>query len=271
MMKKLILFSAILFIAAQACRADNQGAVTLNMFNVKHGSTFLGSQIYIDAQNNFAGASFVPVEKTDSITLVPATGWTNKIAAEPGTLFIAYIKGAYYKIYVEDYIVRRNEEEKTTGDWFQYTTTIKRNTETLGVRINYQQLTDAKIEREVSANDGKVRIFLGNENNSVFINRIKTKLTKNGCVFTTNAPQSDFQLYLKATERQFNRDRDFVYCYVDVMLELFDTSAGESVYVDDFSQKGVSISRDRAVRVAVDDAVEAIGEKIIPLIIKNKE
>jgi hypothetical protein len=62
-----------------------------------------------------------------------------------------------------------------------------------------------------------------------------------------------------------------VYCYLDVTLELFNTSAGESIYVDDFSQKGVSTSRDRAVRVAIDDAAEATCEKIMPLIIKNKE
>jgi hypothetical protein len=271
-MKKTILLMAILFIAiATVCAQNNSGAISLNMFNEMHGSTYLASQIYIDAQNNFTGASFLPTGETDSITIVPATGWTNKMAAEPGAVFIAYIKGVFYRIYVEDYLVRSSETETTKGDWFEYTTTVKRSSETLGVRISYRQLTNAKIERDAAANSQNPRIFIGFGDNSVFADKLKTKLTKQGCVLTANAPQSDFQLYVKATERQFNRDRDFVYCYVDVTIELFDTSAGETVYADDFSQKGVSTSRDSAVRAAVDDAVEAIVENIIPLIIKNKE
>jgi hypothetical protein len=272
-MKKIISFSAILLIVATTCYAgDNSEAISLNMINANHGWTYLASWIYIDALNNFTGASFVSINETDSVTIVPATGWENKIAAEPGRAFIAYVKGIFYRIYVDDYIIRNDETEKTTGNWFSYTTTIKRHTETLGVRINYRQLTNAKIERDTAVNSQNPLIFVEFANNNVFGNKLKTKFTKNGCVFTSNATQSDFQLYLKASERQFNRDRDFVYCYVDVSLELFNTYTGETVYVDEFSQKGVSTSRDRAVRVAVDDAVKAIGEKIIPLIIdKNKK
>jgi hypothetical protein len=90
-------------------------------------------------------------------------------------------------------------------------------------------------------------------------------------MLTQNAPASNFQLFVTATERQFNSDRDFVYCYVDIQLELFSTSTGEVVYFDSFSQKGVSTSRDRAIRAAVDDAVEVISEKITPYIITTKQ
>ncbi|MDR1341744.1 MAG: DUF5036 family protein [Prevotellaceae bacterium] len=245
--------------------------VLLNMHNERNGKTYLDSWIYLDAQNNFTGASFISIAETDSVTAVPAIGWTNKMAAEPGTTFIAYLKGVFYQIYVEDYIIHSNETERTTGDWFSYTTTVKRNIETLGVRISYRQLMNTKIARDTAANSQNPRIFVGLGNNNVFVNKLKTLLTKQSCVIITNAPQSDFQLYLKTTERQFNSDRDFVYCYVDVTLELLNTSTGETVYADDFSQKGVSSSRDRAVRVAVEDAVEAVGEAIMPLIIKNKE
>ncbi|MDR1347208.1 MAG: hypothetical protein LBJ63_02090 [Prevotellaceae bacterium] len=243
----------------------------LNMHNERNGKTFLDSWIYLDAQNNFTGASFISISETDNVTVVPATGWTNKMAAEPGTIFIAYLKGVFYQIYVEDYIIHSSETERTRGDWFSYATTIERNTQTLGVRISYRQLTNAKIESNTAANSQNPRIFVGFGDNNVFINKLKTKLTQRGCMIIINAPQSDFQLYLKATERQFNSDRTFVYCYVDVTLELLNTSTGETVYADDFSQKGVSTSRDRAVRAAIDDATDAIGEKIMPLIIKNKE
>jgi hypothetical protein len=269
-MKKLVLFLTILFIAVTTCRADdNPAGISLNMFNANHGNTYLASLIYIDAHNNFTGASFLPVNETDTVTTVPATGWANKIAAEPGTLFIAYLKGDFYRIDVEDYIVHNKEEEKTTGSLFLYTTTVKRSSEILGVRISYQQLTDVKIEPDVSVKSRNPRIFVAYDDNNILINKIKAKLTEHSCTVIPSAPQSDFQLYVKASERKFNSDRDFVYCYVDVTLELFNTSAGETVYAGDFSQKGVSTSRDRAVRAAIDDAVNAIGEKIIPLIIKT--
>ncbi|MDR1113326.1 MAG: hypothetical protein LBL18_06180 [Bacteroidales bacterium] len=272
MQKVIFILATILSITATTvCAQDNSGTITLNMFNAQHGNTCLDSWIRIDAHNNFTGASFISIEETDNPTVIPSTGWANKMAAEPGTTFIAYLKGVFYQIYVEDYIIHSNEKERTTGDWFSYTTTLERNTETLGVRISYRQLMNAKIARDTVTNNQNPRIFAEFGDNNVFTNKLKTKLTKQGCVITANAPQSDFQLYAKATERQFNSDRDFVYCYVGVTLELFNTLTGETVYVDDFSQKGVSNSHDRAVRTAVEDAVEAIGEAIMPLIIKNKE
>jgi hypothetical protein len=243
------------------------------MFNVKNGGTLLDSWIYLDAQNNFRGTSFAPTGEFSGLEdtiAIPANGWANKIAAVPGTAFIACLKGVYYWVYVSEYIVRNNETVKTTENWFEYTSETRRSEEILGVRIEYRQPLNVKTERPASVNTQKPNVFVTYDDN-LLSNKIKTKLTKQGCTFTKNAPQSDFQLYIKATERQSNSDRDFVYCYLDVTFELFETSTGESVFVDDFSQKGVSTSRDRAVRAAVDDAAEAISENIIPYILKIKQ
>jgi hypothetical protein len=256
------------------------------MFNAKHGGTLLDAWIYLDAQNNFVGASFAPAGELsdfEDTIVIPATGWTNKIAAAPETVVIAYIKGVYYWIYVKEDIVRSNETVKTTSSstvtkrkreetvtTSGNTTETKRNEETLGVWIEYRRLFNVKTAQAASLNPQKPNVFIAYDNNNLMVDKIKTKLTDAGCAFTQNAPTSDFQLYVTATERQFNSDRDFVYCYVDVKLELFDTSAGEIVYFDTFSQKGVSTSRDRAVRAAVDDAAEAISEKITPYILKTE-
>jgi hypothetical protein len=262
----LVLLLCLLFAALTTIQAQT----ALNMFNAKHGNTLLDSWIYLDEKNNFMGASFASVDELsgyEDTIVVPAGGWTDKIAAVPGTEILAYLKGVCYRIYVAEYIVHSNETVKTTGNWFEYTTESRRSKEILGVRIEYRKPVNVKTEQAARTDTRKPSVFIAYGEN-LMLNKIKTKLLNKGCTFTQNAPQSDFQLYIKATERQFNSDRDFVYCYVDVTLELFDTSTGESVYVDDFSQKGVSTSRNRAVRAAVEDAAETINEKITPYILK---
>jgi hypothetical protein len=266
-MKRIFLLSTILFTALTAARAQT----VLNMLNAKNGMTYIDSWIYVDAQNNFRGASFAIA---DGDSIVPAAGWTDKVAAEPGTEIIAYLKGVYYRIYITEYIVHSSETVKTKESRFEYTTETRRGEETLGVRINYRYLTGVKTERTDSADARrKPAIFITyvyEQDGTMVVPKIKTALAKHDCSFTRNAPQSDLQLYLKATYRQFNSDGDFVYCYLDVTFELFDTSDAETVYFDSFSQKGVSTSRDRAVRAAIDDAAEAISEKIASYINNKK-
>ncbi|MDR2563162.1 MAG: hypothetical protein LBC98_04390 [Prevotellaceae bacterium] len=89
-MKKSVMILAILFMAQTAAQSQTD----LNMLNTKNGGTLFKSWIYVDNQNNFAGASFVTAEDfSDTIVIPAAAGWTNKIAATPETAIIAYLKG----------------------------------------------------------------------------------------------------------------------------------------------------------------------------------
>lgn len=286
-MKKILTIIMLCAFAGAYAQSTTVEPAVLNMFNVKHGGTLLESWIYLDAQNNFEGAAFAPsgryIVPEDTI-VIPAASWTNKIAAAPGTAVIAHVKGVHYWIYVTDYIIRNSETVKTTTSstvtsyyWDEEITTSKhatetrRNEEILGVRVEYHPLFTVKTAQATAVPSQKPSVFVATGKSALIVDKIKAKLTGAGCMLTQNAPASNFQLFVTATERQFNSDRDFVYCYVDIQLELYSTSTGEAVYFDDFSQKGVSTSRDRAIRAAVDDAVEVISEKITPYIITTKQ
>jgi len=244
-------------------RAAEQKIIPLAMHNAKHGKTCLDEWIYVDDHNNFVGASFALPGLVDSISLraditTSNLGWTNKIAAAPRTGIIAYLKGNYYIIYVDNYVVSTNRA-------------------IMGVRIRYRHLLNEEIPDNLSAGTKTPSIFITvdedafGKRSSIIADKLKTELTKNGCSLTQNAPQSHFQLYIKAATRQFNSDSGFNYCYADVTVELFNTLTGTSEYFEDFSQKGISTSRERAAREALTDASAVINEKIKSLIFKTQE
>lgn len=237
---------------------NKEGVTPLNMNCSQSERTYINDWIYVDNSANFTGASFAPIEHTDTINItgeIPANGWTNKIGATPKTGVAAYLKGIYYIIYTDYYLVNRRNEFA-------------------GVKVKYRQLPITRIEEATPPDNKKPTIFIAaidnvsNKYSSIIADKIKTEQVKNGCYITQNAPQCSFQLYIKASVRQFNYDEGFYYCYADVVVELFNTHTKESEYVEEFSKKGVSTSRDRAAREALTDASSAINEKIKPLIFK---
>ena len=263
-MKKIILCFALIFAilgnSAIGYAQSEGGIIPLVMHNAKNGKTYLDKWIYVDAHNNFVGASFASLEPIDSLSLaanIPQQGWTDKIAAIPKTGIAAYLKGNYYIIYVDNYVVSTRNA-------------------IMGVRIRYR-LLEEKVPNEITPNIKTPTIFIAEDesifgtSSSIIADKIKTELTKNACLLTQNASQSHYQLYIKATTRQFNSDRDFNYCYADVTVELFNTLTGKSEYFEDFSQKGVSTSRDRAAREALTDVSTVINEKVKSLILKTEE
>ncbi|MCL2097587.1 MAG: hypothetical protein FWH23_02350 [Bacteroidales bacterium] len=259
-MRKIILSLALCVNFAIGYAQSENGIIPLVMHNAQNGKTYLGEWIYVDAHNNFVGASFAPLGEVDSISLktdIPTIGWTNKIAAAPQTGIAAYFKGRYYIIYVDNYVVSiRNA--------------------IMGVRIRYRHLTE-NIANSIIADSKQPTIFIADDENtfgkssSIIADKVKTELAKNGYSLTQNAVQSHYQLYIKASTRQINSDNNFNYCYADITVELFNTLTGNSEYFEDFSQKGVSTSRDRAAREALTDASTVINEKILSFILKNKE
>ena len=264
-MKKIILCLALIFAIlgnfAIGYAQSERGLIPLDMLRAGYGKTYLNKWIYVDAHNNFAGASFAPLEPIDSVSLnvnIPQSGWTDKIAAIPETGIVAYLKGVYYVIYVDNYT--ENTKKVITG-----------------VRIRYRQLEE-KVPNDTISDTKTPTIFIAedehtlfNTNSSIIANKLKTEFIKNGYQLTQNAPQSRYQLHIKATTRRSNSNQDFVYYYADVTVELFNTLTGKSEYFENFSQKGVSTSHARAEREALTDASIVIDEKIKSFILKNEE
>ena len=99
---------------------------------------------------------------------------------------------------------------------------------------------------------------------TVLANRLKSLLSAKGCSFTDNPAQADFRLKIGATTRQHAAysEYDFVICFADVVISLFDVRRNVSVFHDEFSQRGISTSRDDAGRRALEEAAPVIAGKI---------
>jgi hypothetical protein len=55
-----------------------------------------------------------------------------------------------------------------------------------------------------------------------------------------------------------------VYCYADVEIELYDMHKQKTVYTDELSRKGGSVTQEKAGRMALDDAAKKITADLIP-------
>jgi hypothetical protein len=101
---------------------------------------------------------------------------------------------------------------------------------------------------------------------TVVCNQLKSALAGKGCSFTDDPALADFRMQIGVTTRHHNDYQGFTTCYADVTVNLFDVRKAKSVFQDEFSQKGVSTSREAAGRKALEDAAPAIAEKISPWI-----
>jgi hypothetical protein len=101
---------------------------------------------------------------------------------------------------------------------------------------------------------------------SIVANKLKAQLATNGCSFVEDAVQADFKLRLNTTTRVSSTQGDMVYCYADVEIELYDTHKQKVVYTDELSQKGGSVTQEKAGRRALEDAAKKIAADLLPWI-----
>lgn len=103
---------------------DPEGTISLKMRNENDGKTFLGdSGIYIDVADNFSGAKFASIgaaKGLGNVTFIPRSGWTDKVAVNPGEAYVAYSEGMFYRLYVEDYILNVSQEILGASVKYQY-------------------------------------------------------------------------------------------------------------------------------------------------------
>ena len=93
-------------------------------------------------------------------------------------------------------------------------------------------------------------------------NKLKAELAVNGCSFTDNAEEADFRLKLQTSVRQSDSSNDFVFCYADASVELYDNHKQKAVYSDTVSDKSGSNTQDKAARKAMEYVASKIAEKI---------
>ena len=96
----------------------------------------------------------------------------------------------------------------------------------------------------------------------IVANKVKADLAANGCSFTEIIEQADFRLRINVTTRPSDKQEDFVFCYADVAIELYDIHKQKAVFNDEITQKGASTSLDKAGRKALNDAAQKITEKL---------
>ncbi|MDR0605796.1 MAG: DUF4136 domain-containing protein [Bacteroidales bacterium] len=113
-----------------------------------------------------------------------------------------------------------------------------------------------------------IYIFMENDENmfgqevDIVSNKLKSELAVKGCAFVDNSEKADFLLRIKASTRESSASETIVFCYADVVIELFDTHKQKTVYSDELSEKGGSSSREKAARKAMENAVVKISDKI---------
>ena len=93
-------------------------------------------------------------------------------------------------------------------------------------------------------------------------NKLKAELAVNGCSFTDNVNEADFCLKLRTSVRKSDSNNDFVFCYADTAVELYDNHKQKVVYGDNVSEKSGSNSQDKAARKAMEYVASKIAEKI---------
>jgi hypothetical protein len=128
------------------------------------------------------------------------------------------------------------------------------------------QLALARLEQNVSIFVESSEDIFGSKSTSIVANKLKAALAKSSrCTFTDDASQSDYKLSLHAATREGGAPvGSLTFCYADVTVELVNSYTGKVVYQDEISQKGGSVTLQRAGRQACEDVAPKIAEKIKP-------
>ena len=91
---------------------DPEGTVTVSLRNENSGGTSVDG-IRIDEADNFSGAYFVSLgsmKGLGNVTRIPSSGWNEKAAVIPGTGYVAYNNGEFYRLYVDSYTLNASNE-----------------------------------------------------------------------------------------------------------------------------------------------------------------
>ncbi|MDR3151781.1 MAG: hypothetical protein LBT67_02925 [Holosporaceae bacterium] len=113
-----------------------------------------------------------------------------------------------------------------------------------------------------------IYIFIENDESlfgkevDIVSNKLKSELAVKGCAFVENAASADFLLRVKATTRESSTSGNIVFCYADVVVELYDTHKQKNVYSNEISHKGASSSLEKAGIKALGDVAPKIAEEL---------
>ena len=99
---------------------------------------------------------------------------------------------------------------------------------------------------------------------NIMASKLKSLLASNGCSFTDDVSKADFKLTLTSVTHESSSNENFVFCYADVNIDLFDTHKQKSVYSDEISEKGGSTTKEKAARKAMENAASKIMESVAP-------
>jgi hypothetical protein len=101
---------------------------------------------------------------------------------------------------------------------------------------------------------------------NIVANQLKAEMAKRGCSFVEDPKKADFKISIKVSTRHASDRGNFVFCYADTQVELYDIRKQKVVYSDEIAQKGGDISHEKAARKAMSDVVKIITEKLKPWI-----
>ena len=97
----------------------------------------------------------------------------------------------------------------------------------------------------------------------IVANKVKADLARNGCSFTDNEGKADFKLSIKISTRLIGNQGSLIFCSADTQIELYDVHKQKVVYGDEITQKGGSISQEKAGRIAMNNVVPQVVEKLM--------
>ncbi|MDL2262351.1 hypothetical protein LJC11_02485 [Bacteroidales bacterium OttesenSCG-928-I21] len=142
-------------------------------------------------------------------------------------------------------------------------------------KISANDLQQAKTEQiyndltQMSARLSQATLIYVESNEDLFdqkvnivANKLKAELAVNGCSFTEDTANSDFTLRINAKTRESSTSNNIVFCYVDIVVELYDNNKQKTVFNDELAEKGGSSSLEKAARKAMENAVPKIINKI---------
>jgi len=98
---------------------------------------------------------------------------------------------------------------------------------------------------------------------NIVINKVKAELAENGCSFTEDEKKADFKLTINVSTRLIGKQGSVVFCAADAQVELYDTHKRKTVYNNEITQKGSSVSEEKAGRIALNNLVPDITEKLM--------
>jgi hypothetical protein len=96
----------------------------------------------------------------------------------------------------------------------------------------------------------------------IVANRLKAEMAKSGCSFVDDIKKADFKMNINVSTRHAGDRGNFVFCYADTQVELYDVRKQKVIYSDEISQKGGDTSHEKAARKAMSNVVPIISEKL---------